>query len=80
MIDAGVTWSPLPTANDTVDGVIDPTTIVCDDGAGNVLMSGDRFRVGTTEVTCKASDSVPQEGSCKFNITVIGGYRSISTH
>ena len=30
MTDAIVTWSPLPSANDTVDGVIDPTTIVCE--------------------------------------------------
>ena len=32
MAMANVTWSPLPTANDTVDGtVIDASTIVCED-------------------------------------------------
>ena len=74
MIDANVTWLPSPSANDTVDGVIDPTTIVCYDGGSNVVMSGDRFRVGTTIVTCRANDSIPNEGSCQFNITVIGRY------
>ena len=74
-VDAGmayaiITWSPLPSANDTVDGII--TTIVCNDGAGNVVMSGDRFAVGTTTVTCRANDSIPLEGSCQFNITVVG--------
>ena len=64
----------LPSANDTVDGVIDPTTIVCEVSPGNVVMSGDRFPVGTTTVTCTASDSVPNERSCEFNITVFGEY------
>ena len=70
MADASVIWSPLPTANDTVDGVI--TTIVCDTGAGNAVISGDRFAVGTTTVTCRANDSALNEGSCEFNITVTG--------
>ena len=72
MADTSITWSPLPSANDTVDGVIDPTTIVCHDGSGNVVMSGDRFVVGTTTVTCRANDSIPHEGSCQFNVTVVG--------
>ena len=72
MADASVTWSPLPSANDTVDGPI--TTIVCENLAGNVVMSGDRFAVGTTTVTCRANDSIPLEGSCQFNITVFGRY------
>ena len=46
MADANVTWSPLPSANDTIEGVIDPTTIVCQDNSGSVVMSGDRFAVG----------------------------------
>ena len=72
MTDAIVTWSPLPSANDTVDGVIDPTTIVCEISPGNVVMSGDRFQVGTTTVTCRANDTALNEGSSQFNITVIG--------
>ena len=72
MADTSVTFSSSPSANDTVDGVIDPTTIVCHDGFGNVVISGDRFVVGTTIVTCRANDSVPFEGYCQFNITVVG--------
>ena len=74
MSDAAVTWSPLPSANDTVDGVINPTTIVCEDAAGNVVTSGDRFPVGTTTVTCRANDTALNEGSGQFNITVVGRY------
>ena len=75
MADAIVTWSPMPSANDTVDGVIDPTTIVCEVSPGNVVRSGDRFLVGTTTVTCRANDTALNEGSSQFNITVIGMYR-----
>ena len=70
MIDAVVTWSPLPSANDTVEGPI--IIIICEASPGNVVMSGDRFPVGTSRVTCRANDTVPNEGSCQFNITVIG--------
>ena len=72
MADAIVTWSPMPSANDTVDGPIPPSTIVCEVGPGNVVMSGDRFLVGTTTVTCRANDTALNEGSSQFNITVIG--------
>ena len=74
MTDAIVTWSPLPSANDTVDGLIPPSTIVCEVGPGNVVMSGDRFPVGTTTVTCRANDTALNEGSSQFNITVVGRY------
>ena len=74
MADANVTWSPLPSANDTVEGPIDPSNITCEDVAGNVVMSGDRFAVGTTTVTCRANDSIPHEGFCQFSITVVGMY------
>ena len=74
MADAIVTWLPLPSANDTVDGPIPPSTIVCEVGPGNVVMSGDRFPVGTTTVTCRANDTALNEGSSHFNITVIGLY------
>ena len=69
---ANVNWAPLPTANDSVDGNI--TTIVCEDSQGNVVMSGDLYPVGLTTVTCRANDSIPLEGSCQFNITVVGRY------
>ena len=72
MADAIVTWSPLPSANDIVEGAIDPSTIVCEDDSGNVVMSGDTFPVGTTTVTCRANDTALNEGSSQFNITVVG--------
>ena len=72
MADAAVTWSPMPSANDTVDGVIAPSTIVCEVSPGNVVMSGDKFPVGTTTVTCRANDTALNEGSSQFNITVVG--------
>ena len=74
MENANVTWSPSPTANDTVDGVIDPATIVCEDSLGNVVMSDTLYSVGITNVTCKANDTALNEGSCEFNITVVGMY------
>ena len=71
---ANVTWSPLPTANDTNGTVIDATTIVCEDSSSKVVMSGDLYPVGTTTVTCRANDTLNVEGSCEFNITVVGRY------
>ena len=65
-----VTWSPLPTANDTNGTVIDASTIVCEDSSRNIVMSGDPYPVGTTTVTCRANDILNVEGSCEFNITV----------
>ena len=74
MPDAAVTWSPLPSATDVVEGVIPDANILCQDTAGNVVMSGGRYSVGTTTVTCTASDSVPNTASDQFTITVIGRY------
>ena len=74
MATANVTWSPSPTANDTVDGVINSTTIVCEDSLGNVVMSDTLYSVGLTTVTCRANDTALNEGSCDFNITVVGMY------
>ncbi|XP_071802621.1 hyalin-like [Asterias amurensis] len=71
MAVANVTWLPLPSANDTVEGPIDFTNIVCWDHLGNIVMSGDGFPVGLTIVTCRANDTVPNEGACDFNITII---------
>ena len=70
MTDAIVTWSV--SANDNVDGTILPVNIICDDGASNILMSGENYPVGTTTVTCRANDTALNEGSCEFNITVTG--------
>ena len=74
MVDASIIWSPSPTVNDTFDGVISPSTIMCDDGLGNAVMSGDRFLVGTTTVTCRANDTALNEGTCQFSITIVGRY------
>ena len=72
--DANVTWLPLPTAKDNNDTVIDVANITCEDSLGNVVMSGDLYPVGTTTVTCRANDTALNEGSCEFNITVVGRY------
>ena len=73
MAGAIVTWSPpTPTAIDIVDGPI--IAIVCEDSLGNVTMSGDLYPVGLTTVTCRANDTALNEGSCEFNITVVGRY------
>ena len=72
MAVANVTWSPLPSANDNVDGSILAANIICEDGSGTVVMSGDTYAVGLTSVTCRANDTALNEGSCEFNITVVG--------
>ena len=74
MAVANVTWSPLPSANDTVDGAINATNIICEDGLGTVVMSGDTYAVGLTSVTCRANDTALNEGLCEFKITVVGKY------
>ena len=70
--NALITWSPQPSAYDIVDGLIDATTIVCKNDAGNVVMSGSSFPIGTTTVTCRAYDAALNEGSSQFDITIIG--------
>ena len=42
------------------------------DGASNILMSGANYPLGLTTVTCRANDTALNEGSCEFNITVVG--------
>ena len=74
MANANVTWSPLPTANDTNGTAINASIIVCEDSSSNVVMSGDLYPAGTTAVTCRANDTLNVEGSCEFNITVVGMY------
>ncbi len=72
MANASVTWSPAPSAYDVVEGTITAAGIICRDGSGSVVSSGGKYGVGTTSVTCSASDSVPLVGSCQFTITVVG--------
>jgi HYR domain/SdrD B-like domain/PA14 domain/Thrombospondin type 3 repeat len=43
-----------------------PASIVCDPPSGSA------FPVGTTEVTCTATDSSGNSATCSFNITVLG--------
>ena len=74
MTDGPAVWSPLPSAIDTVDGVINSTTIICEDNTGNVVVSGNSFAVGTTTVTCRVNDTSLNEGSSQFDITVLGTY------
>lgn len=71
MPDAAVSWS-APTAVDTFDSAVSSAPIVCMDHRGNVVVSGARIPVGPTLVTCRVSDAALNEGSCQFNITVVG--------
>jgi hypothetical protein len=57
---AVVSWGPV-TASDIVDGPVTPS---CDHN------SGDSFHVGTTTVTCTATDSHGNTGSASFGVTV----------
>ena len=58
---AGATVSFSVSAEDDVDGAITP---ICD------ASSGDTFPLGTTEVTCSATDNAGNTGSASFDITV----------
>ncbi len=75
MTDVIAIWSPLPSANDTAGGVIDPASIICEDQDGDLKMSGGRFRAGITTITCTTgtSDTGSYQGSCQFTISFIGG-------
>ncbi len=68
-VNGVATWSPPPTAVDTVEGPINSGNIVCSADSGSVV-SGDTYPLGLTAVTCQASDSVPNQGSCNFDISV----------
>ena len=70
---ANVTWSSLPSASDNVDVNI-TDSVVCEDDLGNVVISGRAHTAGLTTVTCKAHDTALNEGSCQFNITVVGTF------
>ena len=68
---AVVTWSPMVTVSDNVDS-LDISNVSCKDGGGAIVMSEGFFAVGATSVTCNATDSAGNEGSCQFSITVSG--------
>ena len=74
MADAAVVWSSLPSATDVVEGPISNASIICQNDAGNVVISGGRYPAGTTTVTCRANDTALNEGSIQFTITVIGSF------
>jgi hypothetical protein len=61
------------TANDLVDGAVGVTCAkgVTDTSAGTPVTSGDTFPLGTTKVTCSATDSRTNTGSGSFNVTVV---------
>ncbi len=60
---------PNPPAYDRVDAVLlIPVTAPCSSASG--LVSGSLFPVGTTVVTCTATDSHTNSASVSFNVTV----------
>ncbi|XP_022101847.1 hyalin-like [Acanthaster planci] len=67
---AAVSWTSMPSATDNVD-TFTSSDIRCTDTAGNVVLSGGRYELGTTRVTCSASDAAGKNGSCQFSIEVV---------
>ncbi len=56
----------------TVTDNCDPDPVVaCVDQDDNPVQSGDVFPLGTTEVTCTATDACGNQTSCTFTITVV---------
>ncbi|XP_022097498.1 very low-density lipoprotein receptor-like [Acanthaster planci] len=70
---ATVTWTPIPTATDNTD-ILTSSDISCLDSRGNVVVSGGTNELGTTTVTCHATDAATNTGSCEFSITVVGKF------
>ncbi|XP_033643557.1 uncharacterized protein LOC117303459 isoform X5 [Asterias rubens] len=64
---AQVDWSSQPSAVDNIDCCID---VSCQNSLGGVVVSGGTFNVGDHELTCTAQDSVSNEGSCTFTVSV----------
>lgn len=52
------------------DEVTSPLTVTCVDGNGTTVVSGDTFPIGTTTVTCSATDGAGNTGTGSFAITV----------
>ncbi|XP_071804899.1 uncharacterized protein [Asterias amurensis] len=67
---AQIVWSASPSASDIVDGAIGANAITCEDGNSMTVTSGDSYKIGITTVTCTASDSAMNQGSCQFDITI----------
>jgi hypothetical protein len=67
-----VTW-PAPSAVDNLDG---PVSVTC------APTSGSRFAIGTTTVTCSASDAAGNTASRSFSVTVtlviVGGEEDVT--
>jgi hypothetical protein len=57
------------TASDNCPGV----TTVCKNQNNQVVISGSSFPVGTTMVTCTATDASNNTASCSFTVTVLSG-------
>ncbi|XP_022097569.1 uncharacterized protein LOC110983021 [Acanthaster planci] len=68
--DTAVTWTQLPSATDNVD-MMTSSDIRCTNDAGFAMVSGGIYGVGTTTVTCSASDASMNTGSCQFIIEVV---------
>jgi len=60
-LDAAVSFSPAPTASDLVDGALTPTCVPA---------SGSSFALGTTLVTCSATDGAGNTASASFSVTL----------
>ena len=66
-----VNWSPV-VAIDNVDGSVSAICTIPSVSSTTSVMSGESFPVGTTTVTCTATDSSLNTGMCQFNVTVLG--------
>ena len=64
-IAASVAVNFTVTASDNCPGV----TVVCKDQNGSVVTSGQPFPVGTTTVTCTATDTSGNTATCSFTVT-----------
>ena len=66
-----VNWSPV-VAIDNVDCSVSAICTIPSVSGTNSVMSGDSFPVGTTTVTCTATDNSGNTGLCQFSVTVLG--------
>ena len=69
---ASVVWEPELFGNHSNIGVVTQDHFVCTDQHGNRVMSGGRYRVGETSVSCEPNRTVTRaRGSCQFSVTVL---------
>ena len=67
---ASVQWWEVDAYDEEDDAVL---YVTCrDDAEGRTVKSGDFFKVGTTNVTCTASDTAGNPAQCTFSVTVTG--------